>query len=164
MAEEALGVLAGQRISALIAGMTGERFFGAPYRNVPTVERTYRALAQVSRFPHVCVLIQNQAEPEPAASVGDMVSQLVPYEFLVVGYADATADFTSLEWAIRLSEDVTRTLYANHALGGVCHRLALASPEFFQPAGATAAVAQTAEFELIVTATLQRAITVAPGA
>jgi hypothetical protein len=162
VAEEALGVLGAQRIAALLTGMTGDRFFGGSYPNSPVVERDFRTALQARSLPHICVLLESTEERQPMASVGGAQGYLTPYVYLLIGYVGRTTTIPPLDWAIRLSEDIERTLAAAFSLGGIAHRMTISPAEFDVEVNATDGVTKLAAFEMRVTANLQQTLVATP--
>lgn len=166
MAEEALGELALAKVAALLAGMTGERYFGAAYPNAPIVEREFRTILQVQRYPHLIVLPgggSGLASADTWASVGTSASFKVDFELLILGYTERTPAGPATLWAERLREDIHRTLFANLALGGIGYGVVIGEWEADE-LPLTAGRPQLAGFQQSVTAKLARVYAVAPGA
>lgn len=115
-------------IVARLEGMTGVRPWGGEYPKAPTVARVLPpALIGIPNYPYLVVTMRVSGsgyalgeEVDGMVSVGGAVGYKNTFAFDVVGYVQATADFTADTWCLRLRKDVLDVLCGHaEALEGI---------------------------------------------
>ena len=108
------------QVVAKLATMTGTRPWGGSYPSDPVVEREYKTLETVNRFPHL-IVIEDDGSPFEPFEVGPGGDGHFKhgFNFQVYGYVARSNGQTRSTWLQRLWDDVVRTIQKNRSLGGV---------------------------------------------
>jgi hypothetical protein len=107
-------------IVTVLTGMTGIRPWGGTYANPPGVERIWKAIQQINRFPHFLVL-EAPGSTRATDTTDSATSAIFLHRFRVrvVGYVQGDANVPRSTWLQRAADDVFRTLMKNATLGGL---------------------------------------------
>ena len=107
------------KVAKKLAGMTGTRPWGGPYRNNPRVSREFRHITQAPEFPYLIVL-EGPNTTIPVEEQRSKGATLTVYthrmSVLVFGYVSGDREITRSTWLQRLWDDVARTLLKANTL------------------------------------------------
>lgn len=108
---------------ARLQAMTGVRFWGGAYPNNPRVERKLTMPANVTQFPHLCVLegaLDGRTSTVAIEVIaGNQVGLRHEFNLLLAGCVSADPAALASTWLQRLWHDCLLTLMAQNTLGGL---------------------------------------------
>lgn len=107
------------QLVATLKGMTGTRPWGGAYPNNPVVERTLKMPAQVTQFPHLCMIEASGSTLRQQSLGGGTALFQHDFRATIYGYVIGTSAATRSTWLQRLWDDVVRELLKTSTLGGL---------------------------------------------